>query len=123
MTVMIGVDPHKRSHTAVAIDGDDGELAAIEVRASVGQVDELLGWAERFDARIWAVEGAKQHSPKPARTPTRGRRGGHRSTTTRDATVDDRGLGRLSQTETSQQPCPSDRVNSNRPHTQDKGRR
>ena len=34
MTVMIGVDPHKRSHTAVAIDGDDPELAAIEVRAS-----------------------------------------------------------------------------------------
>ena len=58
MTVMIGVDPHKRSHTAVAIDGDDVELAAIEVRASVRQVDELLGWAERFDERIWAVEGA-----------------------------------------------------------------
>ncbi len=58
MTVMIGVDPHKRSHTAVAIDGDDVELAAIEVRASVRQVDELLGWAERFDAHIWAVEGA-----------------------------------------------------------------
>jgi transposase len=58
MTVMIGVDPHKRSHTAVAIDGDDVELAAIEVRASVRQVDELLGWAKRFDARIWAVEGA-----------------------------------------------------------------
>ena len=32
MTVMIGVDPHKRSHTAVAIDRDDVELAAIEVR-------------------------------------------------------------------------------------------
>ena len=45
MTVMIGVDPHKRSHTAVAIDGDDVEVAAIEVRASVRQVDELLGWA------------------------------------------------------------------------------
>ena len=58
MTVMIGVDPHKRSHTAVAIDGDDVELAAIEVRASVRQVDELLGWAERFDAHVWAVEGA-----------------------------------------------------------------
>jgi transposase len=34
------------------------ELAAIEVRASVRQVDELLGWAERFDAHVWAVEGA-----------------------------------------------------------------
>ena len=25
MTVMIGVDPHKGSHTAVAIDGDERE--------------------------------------------------------------------------------------------------
>jgi transposase len=58
MTVMIGVDPHKRSHTAVAIDGVDVELGAIEVRASVRQVDELVAWAARFDARIWAVEGA-----------------------------------------------------------------
>jgi transposase len=58
MTVMIGVDPHKRSHTAVAIDRDDVELAAIEVRASAGQVEELLGWAAGFADRIWAVEGA-----------------------------------------------------------------
>ena len=58
MTVMIRVDTHKRSHTAVAIDGDDVELAAIEVRASVRQVDELLRWAEHFDARICAVESA-----------------------------------------------------------------
>jgi len=58
MTVMIGVDPHKRSHTAVAIDGDDVELAAIEVRASARQVDELVGWAAGFADRTWAVEGA-----------------------------------------------------------------
>jgi transposase len=58
MTVMIGVDPHKRSHTAVAIDRDDAELAAIEVRASQAQVALLLAWAARFEARTWAVEGA-----------------------------------------------------------------
>lgn len=58
MMVMIGVDPHKRSHTAVAIDGDDVELAAIEVRASDRQVAELVGWATRFEHRTWAVEGA-----------------------------------------------------------------
>ena len=45
MTVMIGVDPHKGSHTAVAIDGDEVELAAIQVRSSRRQVEELLGWA------------------------------------------------------------------------------
>lgn len=58
MAVMIGVDPHKRTHTAVAIDGDEVEVARIEVRASVHQADELLGWASGFEDRTWAVEGA-----------------------------------------------------------------
>ncbi len=58
MAVMIGVDPHKRSHTAVAIDGDEVELASVTVRATRRQVDELLGWATRFEDRIWAIESA-----------------------------------------------------------------
>jgi transposase len=58
MAVMIGVDPHKRSHTAVAIDREEVELAAIEVRASARQVSELLAWAAGFEERTWAVEGA-----------------------------------------------------------------
>jgi transposase len=58
MAVMIGVDPHKRSHTAVAIDAGEVELAAIEVRASQAQVAQLLAWAARFEVRTWAVEGA-----------------------------------------------------------------
>jgi transposase len=58
MAVTIGVDPHKRSHTAVAIDCADVELARIEVRASQRQVGELLEWAARFAERTWAVEGA-----------------------------------------------------------------
>jgi transposase len=58
MAVMIGVDPHKRSHTAVAIDGDEVELASATVRATRHQVDELLGWAARFEDRTWAIESA-----------------------------------------------------------------
>ena len=58
MTVMIGVDPHKGSHTLVAIDGDDVELARITVRTSARQVAELLGWAARFAERTWAIESA-----------------------------------------------------------------
>jgi transposase len=56
MAVMIGVDPHKGSHTAVAIDGDEVELASVTVRATRRQVDELLGWAARFEDRTWAIE-------------------------------------------------------------------
>jgi transposase len=58
MTVMIGVDPHKGSHTAVAIGGDEVELSAVRVRSWSGQVGELLGWAGEFGDRTWAVESA-----------------------------------------------------------------
>jgi transposase len=58
MTVMIGVDPHKGSHTAVAIDRDEVERATIQVRASSRQVAELLAWAGEFRDRTWAVESA-----------------------------------------------------------------
>ena len=58
MAVMIGVDPHKRWHTAVAIDRDEVELTRLRVRASRQQVDELLKWAARFEDRTWVVESA-----------------------------------------------------------------
>ena len=58
MTVMIGVDPHKGSHTAVAIDRDELELAKVKVRSSRRQVDQLRQWAEPFGERTWAIESA-----------------------------------------------------------------
>jgi len=56
MSVMIGVDPHKGSHTAVAIDRDEVQLARVQVRATRHQVDQLLGWAAGFEERTWAIE-------------------------------------------------------------------
>jgi transposase len=56
MNVMIGIDPHKASHTAVAIDGDEDHLSSVKVRATHRQVDQLMDWAERFDKRTWAIE-------------------------------------------------------------------
>ena len=58
MHVIIGIDPHKASHTAVAVSGDEDELARLKVRASRGQVDALLSWAAPFASRTWAIEGA-----------------------------------------------------------------
>jgi len=55
---MIGVDPHKGSHTAVAIDQDEARLAKVKVRATRRQVDQLLEWAARFEERTWAIESA-----------------------------------------------------------------
>jgi transposase len=58
MNVMIGIDPHKASHTAVAIDGDEYQLSSVKVRATHRQVDQLMDWAEPFDKRTWAIESA-----------------------------------------------------------------
>jgi len=43
--VMIGVDPHKGSHTAVVIDQAEMVLGEVRVRASAAQVQRLLAWA------------------------------------------------------------------------------
>jgi hypothetical protein len=42
--VMIGVDPHKASHTAVAIGAAEEPLGELRVRASATQAERLLGW-------------------------------------------------------------------------------
>src|SRR5437763_8529283 len=56
--VMIGVDPHKASHTAVALSPAEAPLGQLRVRASAVQVERLLGWAQAWPERTWAVEGA-----------------------------------------------------------------
>jgi hypothetical protein len=40
------VDPHKASHTAVAICGDEREVAKVTVRATSQQTAKLFAWAE-----------------------------------------------------------------------------
>jgi transposase len=56
MRVMIGVDPHKATHTAVAIGPEEKELGRVQVRATRRQVDQLLSWAAPFETRTWAIE-------------------------------------------------------------------
>jgi transposase len=58
MTVIIGIDPHKSTHTAVALCEDEAELATITLRATRQQADKLLKWAEPLGPRTWAVESA-----------------------------------------------------------------
>jgi transposase len=57
--VIIGVDPHKGSHTAVALDRQENVLGQLRVRAAPGQVDQLRRWAAPWPKRTWAVEGAR----------------------------------------------------------------
>ena len=55
---IIGIDPHKRSHTAAVIDGDETVVAQLSLRADRRQRDALLRFAAPFSPRLWAVEGA-----------------------------------------------------------------
>jgi transposase len=58
MQVVIGVDPHKASHTAVAIDETEDEVSSVTVRATRRQVEQLVRWAQPFEKRRWAIESA-----------------------------------------------------------------
>jgi transposase len=55
---MIGVDPHRASHTAVVISAAEEPPGELRVRACAGQAERLLAWAESWPRRTWAVEGA-----------------------------------------------------------------
>jgi transposase len=55
---IIGIDPHRGSHTAAVVAGDETVLAEFRVAADRHQRDRLLAWAECFTPRWWAVEGA-----------------------------------------------------------------
>jgi transposase len=56
--VMIGVDPHKASHTAVAVNAAEEPQGELRVRACAGQAQRLLAWAAAWPERTWAIEGA-----------------------------------------------------------------
>jgi transposase len=58
MAVMIGIDPHKGSHTAVALDDHEEPLGELQVRSGAGQAAQLMAWAAPFTERTWAIEGA-----------------------------------------------------------------
>lgn len=58
--VIIGIDPHKRTHTASALDPDTHRvLASLQIDATLAGYRQLLRWATRFEARRWAVENAR----------------------------------------------------------------
>jgi transposase len=58
MAVMIGIDPHKGSHTAVAVGAAEQPLGKIRICACAAQAEQLVAWAAAWPERTWAVEGA-----------------------------------------------------------------
>ena len=60
MVTTIGIDPHKATHTAVAINGSETVLGEITIPADQHQTEKLIDWAQNLDGggRVWAVEAA-----------------------------------------------------------------
>ena len=55
---MIGIDPHKATHTAVAVDDNEHVVDEFQLRASSLQAERLREWADGFTKREWAIESA-----------------------------------------------------------------
>jgi len=64
VTVVIGVDPHKQTHTAMAVRSGTGELVGERTAAArAAGHEELLRWAEGLSAdRLWALEDVRSVS-------------------------------------------------------------
>jgi transposase len=56
--ITIGIDPHKSSHTAVALDPTGRVVGESRLPATKTTLERLLCWAERWPDRTWAIEGA-----------------------------------------------------------------
>ena len=57
--VMVGVDPHKQSHTATALVArSHQQLASLRVPASPSGYQQLLDWARQFPQRRPLDSGA-----------------------------------------------------------------
>jgi transposase len=55
---VIGIDPHKGSHSAAVLDEREELVGEVRVRAGRRQRDELVAFAARIEPRCWAIEGA-----------------------------------------------------------------
>jgi transposase len=64
--IVIGIDPHKRTHTAAAVERATGEPRGQRtVQARERGQGELLLWARALDSeRIWALEDCRQVSSR-----------------------------------------------------------
>jgi transposase len=57
--ITIGIDPHKSSLTAVAVDSTEQSVATMRIAVTATTVCQLQDWAARWPQRRWAVEGAE----------------------------------------------------------------
>ncbi|WP_409470609.1 IS110 family transposase [Streptomyces sp. HC307] len=57
--ILIGVDPHKSTHTATAVEpASNRQIGSLRIEASLAEYRLLLTWARTWPQRTWAVENA-----------------------------------------------------------------
>lgn len=67
--VVIGIDPHKRSHTAVAVDRAGRKLGQLTVNADDEGMLRLRAWAAHYGSdQLWAVEDGRGVAGRLVRT-------------------------------------------------------
>ncbi|MGW6423832.1 IS110 family transposase [Nocardia sp. NPDC055053] len=58
--MLIGIDPHKSTHTATAVDpATNSDLGSVRIEASFVGYRQLLAWSRQWSERRWAVENAE----------------------------------------------------------------
>ena len=63
MMVTIGVDPHKETHTGVAVDPLGVQVAQRQVAARREGIGQLLEWGRKLDPeRVWVIEDVRHVS-------------------------------------------------------------
>jgi transposase len=65
--VILGVDAHKRTHTAVAADENGRQVGQRTVAATSAGHLEVLRWAAQWPARRWAIEDCRHLSRRLSR--------------------------------------------------------
>ncbi len=65
--IVIGIDSHKHTHTAVASDGNGRKVAEVTVAATSDGHLGLVRWASRFPERRLALEDTRHLSRRLVR--------------------------------------------------------
>ena len=57
--IVIGVDPHKSTHTATALNpATNSDVRSVRIEASLTEYQRLISWANAWPERTWAIENA-----------------------------------------------------------------
>ncbi|UQN09779.1 IS110 family transposase [Deinococcus sp. QL22] len=63
--IILGLDPHPTTHTAVALDSRGVTLDSLSVKNDSDGLHQLCAWSARFEPHCWAIEGAGNRDVAP----------------------------------------------------------